>query len=395
MIARPFAVRKPSFKAAGLALGLGLLLAACETVPTVQTTGPSIDPSAPVPVALLIPSGSEQPSDVFLAQNFENAARLAVGDLQGVTIDLRVYDTAADPTTAAAAAIEAVNDGARIIVGPLYAENANAAGLAVATRGVNVLTFSNNTAIAGGNVFLLGSTFANTAERLTNFVVDAEGLTDFAIVYGDDLQGAVARDAIALAAQTAGGVVVSTETYELTQEAIFETAGTMAEGIEASGADAVFLTSGVSDELASIATALPEGGISPDDYRYLGLTRWDLGPQYLGLPGAQGALIAVPDPDVAAAFEARYLAAYETAPHPLAGLAYDGIAAIGALVRSGDPQALSQTALTQPSGFQGTSGIFRLRADGTSERGLAIAEIQNAQVVVLEPAPISFAVTGF
>ena len=94
-------------------------------------------------------------------------------------------------------------------------------------------------------------------------------------------------------------------------------------------------------------------------------------------------------------FESRYAAAYGGAPHPLAGLAYDGIAAIGALVASGNRNALTRAALTTGAGFQGTNGVFRLRPDGTNQRALAVARIQNNQVVVVDPAPTGFGGAGF
>ena len=100
------------------------------------------------------------------------------------------------------------------------------------------------------------------------------------------------------------------------------------------------------------------------------------------------------DQQLSTLFESRYAAAYGDGPHPLAGLAYDGIAAIGALVARGGANALSRNALTQGQGFQGTSGIFRLLSDGTNERGLAIAEVRNNQVTILEPAPRSFGGPG-
>ena len=93
-------------------------------------------------------------------------------------------------------------------------------------------------------------------------------------------------------------------------------------------------------------------------------------------------------------FESRYSAAYGDRPHPLAGLAYDGIAAIGALVAAGNANALTKQALTAPQGFQGTAGIFRLLPSGLNERGMAIATIRNNQVVILEPAPRSFGRAG-
>ena len=66
------------------------------------------------------------------------------------------------------------------------------------------------------------------------------------------------------------------------------------------------------------------------------------------------------------------------------------IVAIGALVLSGRRDALSTEALTQPAGFRGASGVFRLKADGTNQRGLAIAAVIDEQMVILEPAPTSF-----
>ena len=56
---------------------------------------------------------------------------------------------------------------------------------------------------------------------------------------------------------------------------------------------------------------------------------------------------------------------------------------------------MTANALTQGSGFAGVNGVFRLNRDGTNERGLAVAQIQNNQVVVIDAAPRSFAGAGF
>ena len=46
--------------------------------------------------------------------------------------------------------------------------------------------------------------------------------------------------------------------------------------------------------------------------------------------------------------------------------------------------------LTNPSGFNGADGVFRFRADGTNERGLAVLSVANGSVSVISPAPKSF-----
>ena len=136
------AARK-SIKKLALALSF-TALAACDPGALQVGGGPTINTSKPVPVALLVPYESQQGGDVALAQSLENAARLAMADLQGVTIDLRVYATGGQAERASAAASQAVQDGAKIILGPVYGGSAKLAGIPAANAGINVLSFSNN-----------------------------------------------------------------------------------------------------------------------------------------------------------------------------------------------------------------------------------------------------------
>lgn len=386
-----FAVFTPARKTALtlMAIAAAALLAACDTG-GIGGGGPTINTSKPVPVALLVPLGSTQSGDAVLAQSLENAARMAIADLEGVQIDLKVYDTAGSPATAAAVATEAVNDGARIILGPVYAEAANAVGLAVRSRNINVLSFSNNASVAGGNLFVMGPTFNNTASRLTRYAA-SQGKGNMLIVHSNDVAGQMGRDAIRQGAKGSGVSLVGDVAYERSQQGVIAQVSPIRDKVRNAGVDSLFLTSTTAGALPLLTQLLPEAGVDPATTQYIGLTRWDIPAQTLGLPGVQGGWFALPDPGVAQRFRSRYQTAYGAAPHPIGGLAYDGIAAIGALVGAGKTDALTGAALTQAAGFQGVAGIFRLRADGTNERGLAVATIQNKQVVVIDPAPTSFA----
>ncbi|HEY0212172.1 MAG TPA: penicillin-binding protein activator [Paenirhodobacter sp.] len=371
-----------------------LWLAACQPMTNGRGgSGPQIDTSAAVPVALLLPGGSGNTGDETLAQSLRQAAQLAVSDLDGVKIDLRIYNTGASPQQAAAAASKAVDEGAKIILGPVFAQSANAVGLAVADRGINVLSFSNNADIAGGNVFVLGQTFANTANRLASYAT-SQGKRNILVVSEQTTAGEIGANAITAAVSRAGGTVVGRETYPFSQQGVAE-AGPRIAARANGGADAIFMTADSAGALPMMAQVLSEQGVSPASTQYIGLTRWDVPPATLALPGLQGGWFALPDPGMASRFSSRYQAAYGSSPNLIAGLAYDGIAAIGALVKSGRADALTKQALTQSSGFVGVNGIFRLRSDGTSERALAIAEVRNGQVAVIDPAPRSFSGAGY
>jgi len=371
-----------------------LALAACQPVAGPTAGGPRIDTSAPVPVALLVPSGSGQASDELLARSLQNAARLAISDLGSVNIDLRVYNTSAQPAQAQAMAIKAIDEGAQIILGPVFAQEANAAGVAAASRGINVLAFSNNPDIAGGNVFILGPTFDNTAARLASFAV-RQGKGRIMVVHDQNVAGNLGRAAIERGVARAGGSVVAVGSHEFSQNGVVSAAPRIAAAAKANSADALFLTADTAGALPLISQLLTDNGMGPAATQFIGLTRWDIPQATLALPGVQGGWFALPDPALYQAYQNRYQTAFGEAPHPISGLAYDGIAAIGALVKQGRANALTGAALTQGAGFVGVNGVFRLLADGQNERGLAVAQVRNNQVVIIDPAPRSFGGAGF
>ncbi len=383
------------FSVTRLAAGLATLalVSACETgVGPTNATGAYN--GTPVAVALLVPSGSGEATDDLIAKGLENAARMAIADLGDVKIDLRVYSTAADADTAAAMASKAVDDGAKIILGPFYGLEANKAGAAVAGRGVDVLAFSNNPAIAGGNVFILGQTFDNTASRLASYAV-AKGLTRIMIVSDQNGAGEAGKSAIQSAITSAGGTVAAVGSYEFSQNGIVQAVTAIADSAKSSGAQAVFLTADTGGALPLLTQLLMENGIDPVALQYIGLTRWDIPSANLTQPGVQGGWFAMPDPGLAQQFLARYQSATGAAPHATAGLAYDGMAAIGALIKQGGPEALTATGLTQGAGFVGVNGIFRFLPSGMNQRGLAVAQIVNQQVTIIDPAPRAFGGAGY
>jgi len=388
-----FALLSSARKPVGVVLGFFGLAALAACVPS-GADAPAVNPAQPIPVALLTPGDSSDPGHAVIAQSLENAARMAITDLKGVRIDLRVYPTAGEPERAAEVARQAVDDGARILLGPVFAESVNAAGLAIAGRGVNMLSFSNNTEIAGGHVFVLGNTFRDTADRLAQFAV-SRGKGDVMIVHGRNTAESIGRDAIADAVTHAGGRIVAVASFELSQTALIDAVPEIVAGVESSGARSVFLTSGTDGALPLLTQLMKENGVDPETAQYIGLLRWDIPATALALPGVQDGWFALPDPGLAARFGERYVSAFGTPPHPIAGLAYDGVAAIGALAAAGRSDALTRSALTQANGFAGVNGVFRLLPDGTGQRGLAVAEIRDKQVIVIDPAPRNFGGAGF
>ncbi|AUH66471.1 penicillin-binding protein activator [Paracoccus zhejiangensis] len=375
------------------ALVSALLVAACQPIgmagPGGSQTGQMVDPKAPVAVALLAPGGTGSADLEWLSRSLKNAARMAAADAQGAQIDLRIYDSGDDAGRAVARATEAADAGAKVILGPLFADSANAVGNAMASRDINVISFSNNADIAGGNVFIIGNSFANVADRLVSYGV-RNGKRRVLTVAEDDVAGQVGARAIETAIARNGATLAGRVTHPVSITGIDGVTPQIAQAAQSGQIDAIFMTANNQAVLPYLTEKLAAAGVTSQVTQFMGLTRWDEPASRLQLPQLQGGWFAIPDTTRKAAFEARYRAAYGEAPHELAGLAYDSVAAIAANLRAGKRDAVASSGLTQRAGFSGVNGAFRFRPDGTNQRALAVATIRGNQLVILDPAPRGF-----
>ncbi len=377
-------------------LGAGAILlatAACTQQNGFTFGGMGINSNAPVKVALLVPLESEQGQVNALGASLVNAARMARNDLAGVEMDLAVYPTAGDPAQASIAAQQAMANGAQVIIGPLFSTATASVAPIAAAKGVSVLSFSNNTDVAGNNVYLLGSTFDTIADRVVSYAV-AQGRRDIGIVHSDDAGGLSGLRAANNAITRFGATSAGSISYNLSPTGISEAAPQIAEAVSSSGANAILFTDDPASGLTFLTPMLANEGLEAKSVQFLGLTRWNEPAAAAQTPSMQGGVFAAADPTLVARFAARYTEVYGAEPHALAGLAYDGVAAVGAMIaaakQDGSKTALTNEQITDPTGFAGVNGIFRFKPDGTPDRGLALMQLRGGEAVMIDPSPRSF-----
>jgi hypothetical protein len=141
--------------------------------------------------------------------------------------------------------------------------------------------------------------------------------------------------------------------------------------------------------LRAIAPSLAFNGLDPAKVKLLGTGLWD-DPALVKEQTLDGGWFAAPEPDADGAFTEKYKSVYGAAPPQLATLAYDAISLVSLLSQGAPYHRFTPAALMDPNGFSGVDGIFRFNTDGTSERGLAILEVQPDGFHVVSPAPKTF-----
>jgi branched-chain amino acid transport system substrate-binding protein len=348
------------------------------------------DPQKPaVKVAFLLPI-SAQGNAAAVAKALKQAGELALFEFDNPSVQLVPKDTRGTPEGAKAAAQEAAAEGAELIVGPLFANEVAAAAPEAQRAGIPMIAFSSDRKVAGNGVYLLSFLAGSDVPRIVSYAV-SQGKKRFAALIPQTDYGRLVEQSFLASVNQLGGQIVAVKSYPQDANGMLapvrEIAALAKKG-EPPQIDALFIPAGA-DTLPALAPLLPYSTVDTTAVKVIGTNGWD----YAGV-GKEQALIggwfSAADPKGWTGFTKRYVETYSDVPPRLASLAYDAVSLAVSL--SNNPQGKRYTAaqLTRASGFNGVDGLFRLKPDGTSERGFAVLEVQRFGNQVIDPAPASF-----
>lgn len=345
-----------------------------------------------VRVAILVPQSGP---NAALGESLLQAAQLAVFDLNETSFQLIPKDTHGTPEGATQAVQDAARDGAKLILGPLFAQEVEAAKNSARAYGLTVIAFSTDWRMAGDNVYLMGVLPFGQAERIADYA-SRQGLKRIGIVATNDVYGDAVVNAFQTAAQRSGVSIVKTVRIAANGSDAPQAAQQLSNGQMLSADrmpyDALFMPVGGST-IKILAASLKSYGMSSGAIRYLGTGLWD-DAAVLSDSNMSGAIYAAPSPQLRTSFEKNYQRIYGSVPPRLASIGYDSAALAIVLARNayaaGQNVTYDRAALTNPNGFSGVDGIFRFAQNGLAERGMAVLQIGGGSARVLEPAPSTF-----
>ncbi len=353
--------------------------------------GPAIQPGPQktgVKVAFLLPLSGGNSQNV--AKALKQAGELALFDFDNPNVELVPKDTLGTPEGARKAAQEAVNEGAELVIGPLFANEVAAAAPEVKSANIPMIAFSSDRKVAGNGVYLLSFLAGSDVPRIVSFAI-SRGKTRFAALVPQTEYGRLVEQSFLAATNQLGGQVVAVKSYPQDANGMLapvQEIATLAKKGETPQIDALFIPA-AADTLPALAPLLPYSEVDTKSVQLLGSSGWD----YQGLGKEQalvGAWFPAPDPKGWTDFTKRYVETYGDVPPRLATLSYDAVSLAISLSNNPAGSRYNQETLTRSNGFAGVDGLFRLRPDGTSERGFAVLEVQRYGNQVIEPAPNGF-----
>ncbi|HET7192307.1 MAG TPA: penicillin-binding protein activator [Pseudolabrys sp.] len=373
-------------------VAIGIVVAACTTqlgnsVTTSQPEGQAVNAPAAdgqVRICLILPLSAQGNAGVA-AQSMKNAAEMALAEFKATNVQLVVKDDGGTPQGAQAGAEQAINEGAEIIIGPLFAQSVSAVGQVARSRNIPVIAFSTDASVAAHGVYLLSFLPESDVRRIVDFAV-SRGKRSFAALLPDNPYGTVVEAAFQQEVSRRGGRVVALEKYPIDANRMSEVARRVAQA--ANQVDSIFIPDGA-DAVPQVVQALAAGGVNLKRVQLLGTGLWD-DPRIFSTTVLDGGWYAAPESGGFRNFSARYRARYGQDPVRTATLAYDATALVAALVKTQGAQRFSEQVLTNASGFAGIDGVFRFLPQGANERGLAVLRVTPTGGQVVSPAPKSF-----
>jgi ABC-type branched-subunit amino acid transport system substrate-binding protein len=420
--------------------GAGLVLAACASTPApppqqplptpveepvVEPDPEPQEPEEPVEtglipphmegrdlarVAVLLPFSAESAAARAEALRLLRAAELALFERGGGNLLMIPKDTQGTPEGARSAALAAAEDGADLIIGPLFGPAVASAARVARQADIPIIAFTTDTTVAGNGVYLMSFPPEIEVARIVEYA-SRQGVERFAYLGPQDRYGMAVYNALQNTSALTGGYVAAESFYTGDVEAMSRASArltadqfealTPEEALELRREDWL-----PSEDAPFQAVILPEGGtrlralgpllisqnVDPLVVRFLGTGLWN-DPDLLREPALHGGWFAAPDQAARQRFETAFEAEYGSAPSRVASLAYDAMALAAHL--DGGELGFSRAAIEEAQGFMGADGLFRFRSDGLIERGLAVYELRSRGLRELEPAPLSFEPDAF
>ena len=371
-----------------------ILLNACSTN-LGSITNNAIDPNETIKIAILVPFGAKEKKLSYIGKSLRDAAYLAKQDLGNLNLQLLIYDTKGQEEISIDSVQTAINDGAHIIAGPFLPKTTKAISTISKLKGINVVSFANDLTLAGDNIFVIGDTPVNRAEKLIEYSLE-QGKYRFGVISSIKDKYSEMENLIRNKIVRNGGIETFYIHYSEDIDTLSDIAREASKEAMTTNTDVIIFTDVPNRNISLLAADLQniEKFGENGEIQIIGLSRWDLSASILTESSLQGSWLAIPDDRFRIIYEKRFLKKFGYRPHLTSSLAYDAIAAIGALIRKRDieggnyPFSIDQ--IVNPNGFIGIDGIFRFKSDRTTEKELAIATIERNQTTILKSAPNKF-----
>lgn len=352
----------------------------------------------------------------------KNATMLALEDVKNPNLVLQYYDTKSTESGARIAAENAIAQRSNLIIGPLMSTEVQAISSETIYRGVPVIAFSTSQEVLQPTVYTLGLLVEEQVDRIMSYAA-SKGRRRFALLLPDNNNGSAVAKAAIKSAQKNGVEVTVIGFYSGNSTDFSEIIKNMTDYKKRNGSitrlkESLQAKANQGDESAKkalqrLATKeslgdigfdaliIPESGakltsaismfayydVAYPQVQFLGTSIWE-NSKLNNESMIANSLYPALSRTHSAYFASKYANTFAERPSSLYSFGYDSIALANELSKQNTNNL--NLAITNPDGYAGINGAFRLFEDGTNQHSLDIMQVQSNSDVVVDEAPRKF-----
>ncbi|PWK76760.1 penicillin-binding protein activator [Aminobacter sp. AP02] len=336
----------------------------------------------PVKVSMLLPlSAGGTAGD--RGRKMRDAAALAMSDMGDNLLTLTVEDTGGDEGRARKLTTGALASGAKLVIGP---SEPGAVRQLATISGANrplVMALADNYAGAPG-VYSVRLNEADSAAAGAAAIA-AKGARKFVLFMAEGEAGKTIEKRVANSLSIYGATLAVAVPF-----------GPSTGGSEKAVADmmalvndpqAIVIASGSANP-APLVSALRAKGMLGKNVALVGSNRWI--EHGIDDPVLQGAHIATLDSAEIGPIADRFRKTYSYEPDVNVAYGYDTVALAAGIASALGPKGFTKQVIENPTGFRGSTGVFRFRDDGAGERAMPFFRIDKGKLKQVEKSTSGF-----
>lgn len=323
-----------------------------------------------------------------VGESFQNAALMAGLEWPGESAEVLFYDTKGTPEGTVEAYQKAQEDSPDVFVGPVFAADVRAVREQKPDK--PIISFTSDTSVLGNGVYSVALLIPQQIQRIVEYACE-QGQRRFALIGPKDKTGDIVVQAFENAVQSCPGMEIAHRSlYQPSSNDLTTPVVKIAPPLidprrkNLTRREKELIKNPSADRLSFDALFLFEQGIKLEQLVSI-LYYYDVLPQIVPFYGLAtlrhtrntqlaGAYFADVPQNRLNIFKTKYKEGFEKNALPVASFGYDAFSLVSFLSGKG---ALDEAALTDPLGFQGVNGRFRLNTDGTNDRLLEVFQIRS------------------
>ena len=338
-----------------------------------------------------------------------NAIEMAIFQTEENKLELHIKDTEAKSDKVKKVLSELIDEGVKVVIGPLFSKSLAAIQSEVASNNINLFALTNNINLRNKGIWIFGVDPQAQTEKVLRYAFE-KGSKNIAALLPQNAYGLHLFDTITSFSKANLMKIEKIEFYNFSVESQRKTAQKISEGFEdykiyldkikeqdneedkSNGIfmekpfDSVFIAAS-GQNLTVLSSQLQYNNVDPKEVQYLGISSWEDN-SILNEPALEGGVFVTTSEMYQKKIKLIYKNSFSKEMPKIAMIAYDIVALLGSLKNLGSNFNIYD--LVNDEGYIGLRGLFRLKKDGVVERAFQLKKIKNKKFTILKKANSEF-----